>query len=122
LLATSDRTTAAARKLIAAGEPIDQLDNDRLTALAYALQNQDLPAAKRLLALGAHPDTPVGFEEVPVALLPVLSGDIEGVRLMRRSGVNYSKLKYRGATALEIAKGIGKPALIDAVGDKETDL
>jgi hypothetical protein len=53
LLATSDRTTPAAKKLIASGEPIDQQDNERLTALAYALQNRDLAAARRLLMLGA---------------------------------------------------------------------
>jgi tetratricopeptide (TPR) repeat protein len=122
LLATSDRTTPAAKKLIASGEQIDQKDNGKLTALAYALQNQDLGAAKRLLVLGARPDTPVGQAEVPVALLPVLSADIDGVRMMLQSGVNYSKLKYRGATALEIAKQMGNPALIDALGGKETDL
>jgi hypothetical protein len=56
LLAASDKTTPAAKKLIASGEPIDQQDNEKLTALAHALQNQDLAAA-RLLMLGAHPDT-----------------------------------------------------------------
>jgi ankyrin repeat protein len=53
LLAASDRTTPAAKKLIAAGEPIDQRDNEKLTALAYALQDQNLAAAKRLLTLGS---------------------------------------------------------------------
>jgi hypothetical protein len=122
LLATNDRTVPTARKLIAAGEPIDQQDNEKLTALAYALQNEDLSAAKRLLALGARPEIPVGAAGIPVALLPVLSADINAVRLMRHSGVNYSKLKYRGATAMELAKEIGNPALIDALGAKETDL
>jgi ankyrin repeat protein len=122
LLAASDRTNPAARKLIAAGEQIDQQDNAKLTALAYALQNQDLGAVRRLLALGARPETPVGGAGVPVALLPVLNADIEGVRLMRQNGVDYSKLRYRGATALEIAKGLGNPALFEALGGKETDL
>jgi len=122
LLATSDRTTSAARKLIAGGEQIDQQDNDGLTALAYALQNQDLAAARRLLTLGARPDAPVGTTGIPVALLPVLNGDIDIVRMMRKSGVNYSKLRFRGATALEIARGMGNPALLDALGGKETDL
>jgi len=122
LLATSDRTTPAAKKLIAVGEPIDQQDNEKLTALAYALQNQDLAAARRLLTLGAHPDTPVGATGLPVALLPVLSADADAVRMLRQSGVNYSKITFRGATALEIAKRIGDPALIDALGGKQTDL
>ena len=122
LLAASDRTTPAAKKLIAAGELIDQQDNEKLTALAYALQNQDLPTARRLLTLGAHPDTPVGATGIPVALLPVFSADVDAVRMFRQSGVNYSKITFRGATALEIAKRIGDPALIDALGGKQTDL
>ncbi|MDP9082319.1 MAG: hypothetical protein M3N50_00910 [Pseudomonadota bacterium] len=122
LLATSDRTTAAAKKLIAAGEPVDQQDNEKLTALAYALQNQDLAAAKRLLTLGADPDTPVGATGLPVAVLPVLSADADAVRMLRQSGVNYSKITFRGATALEIAKRIGDASVIDALGGKQTDL
>lgn len=122
LLTTSDRTTPAAKKLVVDGEQIDQRDNDKLTALAYALQNQDLAAARRLLTLGARPDIPVGEAGVPVALLPVLIADINGVRLLRKSGVDYSKLKYRGATALQIAKGLGNSALLEALGAKETDL
>ena len=108
--------------MIAAGEPIDQQDNEKLTALAYALQNQDLAAARRLLTLGAHPETPVGATGLPVALLPVLSADADAVRMLRQSGVNYSKITFRGATALEIAKRLGDPALIDALGGKQTDL
>ena len=119
LLATSDRTIPAAKKLIATGEQIDQMDNDKLTALAYALQSQDLGAAKRLLQLGARPDTPVGPAEVPVALLPVFSADVDAIRLMRQSGVNYSTLKYRGVTALEIAQRLGNPALLKELGGKE---
>jgi ankyrin repeat protein len=56
--------------LVAAGESIDQQDNDKLTALGYALQNQNLAAARRLLALGARPDVAVGESSVPLALLP----------------------------------------------------
>jgi len=122
LPAMSDRTTAAARKLIAAGEEIDQKDNDRLTALAYALQDGDLDAARRLLGLGARPDTPVGEAQIPVALLPVIAGNADAVRMLRHSGVNYSKLNFQGASAFEIAKGTGNSALLEALGNKEADL
>jgi tetratricopeptide (TPR) repeat protein len=115
LLAISDRTTSAAKQLIAAGEQIDQRDNDRLTALAYALQNHDLAAAKRLLALGAHGDAPVGYGDVPVALLPVMEGSIEAVRLMQQFGVDYYKLRYRGATAFDFAKQSGNSALLEVL-------
>jgi hypothetical protein len=116
LLAASERTAAAARELVAAGEPVDQKDNDDLDALAYALQNRDLDAVRRLLALGARADTPIGGPGVPVAFLPVLDGDVASIRLMRRLGVQYSKLRFHGATALDIAKQQGNQALLSALG------
>jgi Tfp pilus assembly protein PilF len=45
LLATSDRTVKAAQMLLAAGESIEQLDNRRFNALAYALEQKDVAAA-----------------------------------------------------------------------------
>src|SRR5271165_548637 len=122
LLSTSDRTIPAAQQLIASGEQIDQRDNDKLTALAHALKNQDLAAARRLLTLGARPDTPVGFEDVPVALMPVIQGNVESTRLMRRFGADYSKLRFRGVTAFEIARRAGNTAMLAALGHQGTAL
>jgi ankyrin repeat protein len=122
LLATSQRTAAAARQLVAAGEPIDQKDNENFDALAYALQNRDLDAVRRLVALGAGKETPVGEPDIPVALLPVLDGDVAGVRLMRELGVHYSRLRYRGATALDFAKQQGNEAMLSALGGGNTAL
>ena len=110
------------RKLIAAGEQIDQQDNAKLTALASSICIPESGFRRSQAPIGAQADTSVGQAGVPVALLPVLNADIEGVRLMRQNEVSYSKLRYRGATALEIAKGLGNPALLDALGGKETDL
>ena len=118
LLAKSDRTVRAAKALIVAGEQIDQRDNDGLTALAHALQDGDLVAAKRLLMLGARADAPIGIEQMPAALLPVMEGKIEAVRMMRRSGVDYSKLRFRGTTAIDFAKQTGNSQLLDALGQK----
>jgi tetratricopeptide (TPR) repeat protein len=122
LLATSERTSPAIKQLIASGEQIDQKDNERRTALAYALQSGDLGAARRLLALRARPDTPVGYEDIPVALIPVTAGNIEGIRLMREFGVDYSKLRYRGATAFDFAKQMGNSAVLEALGHASTTL
>lgn len=116
VLATSEHTVSAARQLIAAGEPIDQKDNDNFDALAYALQNRDLDAARRLVALGARPKATVGEMAIPVALLPVLDGDVAGVTLMRRLGVHYAQIRYRGATALDLAKQQGNEAMLSALG------
>jgi hypothetical protein len=120
LLAQSDRTIPAARRLIATGEKIDEKDNEQLDALAYALEDRDFAAAKRLVKLGADPDAPVGPQRVPVALLPVISGDVAGVRAMRQVGVNYNKIRYRGATAIEVAKRLGDSPLLEALGGAGT--
>jgi len=116
LLATSERTLPAVKELIAAGEPIDQTDSDKLTALAYALRSRDLPAARRLLALGARPDIPVGHEEVPVALMPVMEGNTEAVRVLQQFGADYSQLRYQGATAFDLAKGSRNHSLLEVLG------
>ncbi|MFL6664407.1 MAG: tetratricopeptide repeat protein [Rhizobacter sp.] len=114
-LAGSDKTVAAAKRLIASGEAIDQLDNERFPALAYALRSRDHAAARRLLALGAATDALVGAEQMPVALLPVVMADVDGIRLMRKAGVDYTKLRYQGSTALDHARAIGDRRLLEAL-------
>ena len=116
LLARSDKTMSAARKLIAAGETIDQKDNEQMTALAHALAMNELDAAERLLSLGARADTTVGPDALPVALFPVLQGNVDAIRVLRKAGVNYSEIRYRGVTALDYAKQIGDDALLKALG------
>ena len=41
---------------------------------------------------------------------------------MRAYGVDYSKLRYRGATAFDFAKQSGNNALLKALGRNETTL
>jgi hypothetical protein len=41
---------------------------------------------------------------------------------MREFGVNYSKLRYRGATAFDFAKQSGNRALLEALGHDEATL
>lgn len=122
LLAQSDRTTPAARRLIATGEKIDEKDDEQLDALAYALEARDYAAVKRLVKLGARPDTPVSPRKFPVAFLPVVSEDITGVLTMRQLGVDYSRVRYRGATAFDIATRLGDSALLTALGGKGVGL
>jgi tetratricopeptide repeat protein len=122
LLAASERTATAARQVVAAGEPIDQKDNDNFDALAYALQSRDFDAVRRLMALGARAETPIGPPGIPVAFVPVLDGDVADVRMMRKLGVRYSTLRYRGVTALDIAKRQGNEAMVSALGGGNTTL
>jgi len=122
MLATGERSLPALKKLLAAGEKIDERDSINMTALAYALQNRDLPAARRLLALGARPEFPVGPGGVPVALMPVMEVDIDEIRLMQHSGVDYSKLRFRGTTALDYAKQSGNKELLNVLMGKGATL
>lgn len=74
-----------------------------------------MAAARRLLRLGASPATPVGYGDVPVALMPVMAGNLELVKLMRQFGADYGKLTYQGATAFDFAKQTGDPDLLRAL-------
>jgi ankyrin repeat protein len=122
LLAEHESTFPAAEKLVAAGEAIDQKDNDGMTALAYALQTNRVDTAKALLRLGAKPDATVGANAVPVALVPVIGGHLEAIRLMQEAGVDYSKLRYRGISARELAQQFGYDSVVEALTPKQSAL
>lgn len=117
-LAASERTSDVVKQMIAAGERVDQTDNVHLNALAYALQERDYDAARRLLRMGASATTTVGAGNVPIALIPVLTNDLDGIRLLRHSGVDYSKITYQGMTGVDIAKRSGDKKLINALDPK----
>jgi tetratricopeptide (TPR) repeat protein len=114
-LAVSPSTAPALQRLMAIGESIDQVDNRRFNALALALEDSDLAAARRLLRLGAKTLAPVGPMEMPVALLPVVKEDLDAIRLMQQHGVDYSRLRYQGMTALDHARRVGNKKLIDVL-------
>ena len=118
LLATGERTLPALKKLLASGEKIDERDSESMTALAYCLQARDLAAARRLLALGARPDFPIGPLGMPLALLPVMDGDVDAIRMLQHSGVDYSKLRFHGTSALEFARQSGNKKLIGLLADQ----
>lgn len=122
LLAGGDRTAPVIPRLLAGGEAIDQRDNDQDTALAQAMRQSELDTARRLLRFGARADALVGHEQMPVALLPVVAADLDGVRLMQESGVDYATLRYRGATAKDFAKSTDNRQLLDALGGKNSKL
>jgi hypothetical protein len=120
LLARDASTLPAAKKLVAAGEAVDQKDNAGMTALALALQSDELEAAQRLLDLGAGAETPVTPAAIPVAFLPVIDGNLPAIALLRRAGVDYSKLRYRGATAVDLVKETGDTTLLKALVGTES--
>lgn len=118
LLSGSDKTVDAAKQLVKTGELIDQSDNKRMTALAYAVKTQDTGVIGRLLLLGARPTTTVGYEAVPVALFPVFTGDLATITLMKKFGVDYTSLRYQGQTALDYARATGNNKLLEALIQK----
>jgi tetratricopeptide (TPR) repeat protein len=118
VLAQSDGSVAVAQKLIAAGDRIGIQDSNRLDALAYALRTSDSAAVRRLLKLGARTDTLIGEEKMPVALMPVLLGDVESVRILQRAGVDYTRLRYQGTTAVDFARERGDGDLLKALDPK----
>lgn len=103
-----------------AGEPllqrarssIDMRDANGYTALAYALVNGQIEAAKRLMAQGASPTLEIGAEKVPLILLPVLRGNPEGVRFLIDQGVDYTRVEYLGIPALGYAQQGGDKEII----------
>lgn len=118
VLAGSDTTSAAAKQLVAGGEAVDQQDNDHMTALGFALQADDLDAARRLLRLGAKPTATVGQESMSVALVPVMKGSVAGIQLLQGAGVDYTQVRYQGTRAIDIARQMGLPQVIDALEGK----
>jgi tetratricopeptide (TPR) repeat protein len=122
LLARNAKTSDVAAKLVAAGEKIDQKDNENLSALAHAIQDENLQAARRLLRLGAKTDIRVGYGDVPVALMPVMSGNIEMIKLLQEYGADYARLSYQGTTAFEFAKQTGDADLSEVLSRKPRTL
>jgi len=118
VLATSDQSIAIAQQLIAAGDKLDAQDSRGYDALGHALSAGETAAARRLLRLGAKPLAELGPERMPAALLPVLKGDLESIQMLQRAGVDYSKLSYRGMTALDHARSVGDKKLLRLLDQK----
>lgn len=114
-LASSERGVAVARQLIANGEKLALRDRDDLDALALALRDRDSATARRLLRLGASPLAEVGTEKMPVALLPVLTRDFDSIRVLQRAGVDYTRLRFQGTTALDYARNQRDTQLLQAL-------
>jgi tetratricopeptide (TPR) repeat protein len=121
-LGSSAATSKVASALAKSGENVDQKDNHGMTALAYAVERRDHETASRLVKVGASPTATVGDQGVPVALVPVFNNDLQGIRLMRRLGVDYSNINFQGMTALSHARKLGDKKLLEALGQLSPDI
>ncbi|TAG00402.1 MAG: hypothetical protein EAZ43_13815 [Betaproteobacteria bacterium] len=115
-LARFERGVPVIKKLVANGLQIDQMGNERSTALAISLTQKEHAAAKRLLRLGAKHTITTQYGDYPLSLIPLMNRDIDGIKLMREHGVDYSKLKWGNTSAAEMAKRFGDADLIKALG------
>lgn len=102
-------------ELLANGASLRSQYNRKLNALAYALMANDMLAASRLANFGANFDDMVGEEKYPVAMIAFLNQNVEAIALMQKSGINFSKLKFNGVSAIQYAKNLNNKAILDIV-------
>jgi hypothetical protein len=53
-----------------------------------------------------------------VALVPVMKGSVAGIQLLQGAGVDYTQVRYQGTRAIDIARQMGLPQVIDALEGK----
>lgn len=121
-LGSSAATLKVATALAKTGENVDQKDNNGMTALAYAVERRDYETASRLVKVGASPLATIGEQAVPVALTAVFNNDLQGIRLMKRLGVNYSNIHFQGMTAMNYARKTGNKKMLDVLGNLSPDI
>lgn len=92
------------KRLIKDGTPIDIADAQNRTALSLALFNKDSTSAKALISLGADVNHTLGEEEFPIAFIPLLNDDQKSIALMKESGIDYQKVKFKGLNASEFMR------------------
>lgn len=117
-LSKHDSTSKVLNELKQQFISVDTKDNNNLNALAYALMDNDIASARRLIALGASHTELVSDQEYPVALIPVFYQHTEGIQLLLESGVNLSALKYRGISALGYAEQLNNPEILRLIKGK----
>lgn len=103
-LAKTDSGIKIVKKLIKDGSSIDLADAQNRTALSLALFNRDSTSAKTLISLGADVNHTLGEEEFPIAFIPLMYDDQKSITLMKESGIDYQKVKFRGLTAGEFIR------------------
>lgn len=113
-LATSDKLVKVINALTKIGKNINMVSDRGMTALIYAIQNNDVDAAKNLLAIGAN------VNEVLVSRLagkwtPLMAatavGNVDMVKLLIKNGANPNFKNKDGVSAADIAKDQGNDNL-----------
>jgi len=106
-LAQSGKTAPVIKGLIGDGISVDVTDNNGLTALAYALKNDDMEAVKRIISLGGDPNVTVGEGEISLLAIAVMKQNRESVIYLIENGADISGQAYEGVSLLEFAENMG---------------
>jgi tetratricopeptide (TPR) repeat protein len=114
-LAQSEKTVAVIKRLVADGLSIDVPDNDGITALAFAVKDDDLDAVKRLIAMGGNPNAVIGKEKIPILAVAVLGERVQTVRYLIENGADASASVYGGVSLLDLAESVGNEAVTEVL-------
>jgi hypothetical protein len=117
-LARNEKTSKVIAKLIENGSSLSEQDNEKLSALAYALIENDIDAAKRLIGFGAKFDELVGHDQYPVAIIAFYNQNVKAIALMQETGVDFINIKFNGMNAVEYAKRLNNKAILEIVVKK----
>lgn len=119
---------AVIRSLIAAGAPVNAVEGDGATALAWAAHRDDVTAAGLLLRAGANPKLANAYGVTPLALACV-NRSAAMVRTLLDAGADPNQTQWTGETALHrcartgsvetVRLLLGRGARVDAVEERQ---
>jgi tetratricopeptide (TPR) repeat protein len=113
-LATSEKLVKVIKALTAIGKNIDMVNDRGMTALTYAIQNNDVNTAKNLLAIGADVnqvlESRVAGKWTPLMAATAV-GDVDMVKMLIQNGANPNFKNKDGVGASDIAKDQGNDNL-----------
>ncbi|WP_339412338.1 hypothetical protein [Pseudomonas sp. EA_35y_Pfl2_R5] len=117
-LAGDDKTAGVLDELKKKTISIDIRDGNNLNALTYALMENNVDAARRLIKHGAKLTEIVGEQNYPITMTPIFYQHIEGVQLMLDQGISLPSVKFRGESALDYAEKSQNTEIIRLVKSK----
>jgi hypothetical protein len=119
-LAARHGRLAIIKLLVEKGQPIDQLSDNRLTALSLALEGDHLEVMQYLLEQGACPDALNGTGST-VLHLAAKRGQCRAVELLLDHVKDANVIDGNGCSALHIAVAEGQTDIVRLILDRGVD-